>query len=54
MLKPKEQKLIKVKGPFIDEIFSLSIIKNNRWQHLQYDAIKTKIHAQCSDIGCSQ
>ena len=27
MLKPKEQKLIKVKAPFIDEIFSLTIIK---------------------------
>ena len=27
MLKPKEQKLIKVKAPFIDEISSLAIIK---------------------------
>ena len=27
MLKPKEQKLIKVKAPFIDEISGLAIIK---------------------------
>ena len=51
VLKPKEQKLIKVKAPFIDEISSY---QNITWKHLQYHAVKIKIHVQCNNIRCSQ
>ena len=31
VLKPNEQKLLKVKAPFVDEISGMAIIKNPRW-----------------------
>ena len=34
ILKPNEQKLVKVKAPFIDEISGMAIMKNIRWRHL--------------------
>ena len=54
VLKPKEQKLIKVKAPFIGEISSLGNYQDIRWKHLQYYAVKINIHEQCSNIGYSQ
>ena len=54
ILKPKEQKLIKVKAPFIDETSGLAIIKNTRWKYLQYHVDKIKIHMQHSNIRHSE
>ena len=41
VLKPKEQKLIKVKAPFLDEISGLAIIK--RWDGSTYSTMLLKL-----------
>ena len=33
LLKPDEQKLVKVRGPFVDNISGLTIIKIKRWEN---------------------
>ena len=45
-MKPKEQKLIKVKAPFIDEISGLAIIKILDWSN--YSTILTKLKFTCN------
>ena len=55
MLKPKEQKLIEVKAPFIDEISGLPIIKIlDGWKYLQYHAVEVKNHVQHSNVRYSE
>ena len=43
VLKPNEQKLVKVKAPFVDEISGMAII-NIRWRYLQHTINKIKVH----------
>ena len=50
MLKPNEQKLIKVKAPFINENIRFSNCQNITWKHIQYNVDKTEIHVQHSYI----
>ena len=54
VLKLKEQKLIKVKAPFIDEISGLAIIKILGWKYLQCHVDKIKIHMKHSNIRYSK
>ena len=52
-LKPKEQKLIKVNAPFIDEISGKVIVKilgGNTQQHV----VKTETHVKLSHVRHSQ
>ena len=50
VLKPKEQKLIKVKAPFIDETSGLPIIR----KYLQCHVNTIEMHAQHSNIRHSE
>ena len=42
VLKPNEQKLIKEKASFIDEIFLFSSYQNIRSKHIEYNAVELK------------
>ena len=46
VLKPNEQKVVKVKALFIDEILGMAIIKITRRRYLQHAIDKTKVHMQ--------
>ena len=54
VLKPKEQKLIKVEAPFIDEISGLAIINILDGSTHNTMLIKLKNHIQCSNVRYSQ
>ena len=46
ILKPDEQKLVKVKAPFVDENLRTSNNQNYRWKYLYYFVSKVKIYVQ--------
>ena len=46
ILKPNEQKLLKVKAPFIDGSFRVSHNQDFGWRDPQYSLVKIKIHAK--------
>ena len=50
MLKPKEQKLIKVEALFIDEISGLAIIKSTGQENTKHNNAQIKIHTKFSYI----
>ena len=54
VLKPKEQKVIKVKAPFIDEISGLAIIKILDGSTYSTMLIKLKFTCNCSNIRHSK
>ena len=54
MLKPKEQKLIEVKAPLIDEISGLAIIKILDGSTYSNHVVEIKIHAQHSNVRYSK
>ena len=54
MLKPKEQKLIKAKTPFIDEISGSAIIKILDGSTYSTMLLKLNIHVQHSNVRYSQ
>ena len=54
MLKPEEQKLIKVKAPFVDEISGIAVIKILDGSTYSTMFFEIKIHVQCSNIRFSK
>ena len=46
ILKPDEQKLVKVKARFVDKISGLAIIQDYRWKYLYNFVSKVKIYIQ--------
>ena len=54
VLKPKEQKLIKVRAPFIDEIYRSSDYQNTRWKYIQFNAAKLKFMCNAATLDIAK